>query len=117
MDNTNKQTKINSDLIKNLQKFFDSDLEEQIALNNQTKMPMFGQIGSDSSEKEIVVNIKTYIYEKNEKGETVAPYEIIENNFYIPIGKDQDSIEALKLFTDRMNSCLSQSSQGVSPNE
>lgn len=115
MDNTN--SKINIDLIKNLQKFFDSGLEDQIELNQQTKKQMFGQVASGTSEKEIVVNIKTYVYEKNEKGETVSPSNVFENNYYIPIDKTQNSEEAIKLFTSKLNSCLSAGAEEVFKNE
>lgn len=115
MDDTN--SKINIDLIKNLQKFFDSGLEEQIELNQQTKTQMFGQLGSEQSEKEIVINIKTYIYEKNEKGETIAPSHMFENNFYIPIDKEQNSEEALNLFREKLNTCLLNSAKEVRTNE
>lgn len=117
MENTNKEnpnTKINSELVKNLQKFFDLNLDEQIELNYKTKMAMLGKSGLVSSEKEIVINIKAYIYEKNEKGETVAPSHLFENNFYIPISVEQNSEEALQIFTDKLNSCLSDSAKEVS---
>lgn len=115
MDNAN--SKINIELIKNLQQFFDSGLDEQIELNQKTKTQMFGQASSDRSEKEIVVNIKASIYEKNEKGETVAPSQVFENNFYIPIDKEQDSEEALKLFTDKLNNSLLAGVEEVFKNE
>lgn len=112
------ETKINAELLKRLRDFFDHDLENQIEANRQSKMPMFGQSDNlTSSEKEIVVNIKSYIYEKNEKGETTAPSDIFENNFYIPISSNQDSEEALKLFTTKLNECLVNSAKEVAENE
>ena len=112
------ETKINAELIKKLRDFFDHDLDNQIEANKQSKMPMFGQSDNlTKSEKEIVVNIKSYVYEKNEKGETTAPSAIFENNFYIPIASDEDSEEALKLFTTKLNECLITSAKEVAENE
>jgi predicted transcriptional regulator len=108
MDNKENLPDISQELVQKLNDFFNDDLTEHIRHNQSSKQEMFADKKSTDAPKEIVVNLKTYIYEQNEKGETTAPSKVVEKNFFIPVKSTEDSDLIVETFSQRIYECITQ---------
>lgn len=117
MDNA-KKLEINDEMLNKIKDMLAADLAKYHDMSTDNKSEMFSGYGQPSGmfDKEIVINVKASIYEKNEKEETSAPFKMIENNFFIPVKAEEDSDLALKAFMLKLNESLTAAAKEVSEN-
>jgi hypothetical protein len=108
------QAKVNQDILKRLYDLCHGDLNSHIDSKMKNEMLDSTVRFTGNNDKEIVVNIRSSLYEKNEKGELLSAACVIENNFYIPMKSTDNHDEILKTFMDKLVSCLSEQSKEVS---
>ena len=112
MENSNLN--ISKELFEKLKDLYDSDnLTDHIDNNKKNEMFDSSVRFTGNSDKEIVIHIKSLLYEKNEKGETTSPCAMVEQNFYIPLSKDSDHDIALESFMQKLFDCISTKTQEV----
>jgi hypothetical protein len=110
---------IDKDILLKLRELLDPNSSEQDITEAIHRAEMFNEPAklSGPNAQEIAINIRACVYETNEKGELVAPSQILENNFYIPIKNVKHTNECIKTFMEKVISCMSHQSQELSQNE
>lgn len=115
-DIENIKANIDNEIINRLKKLLESSDPKELGTESVGKEQMFDEpikaFGSHG--KEIVVNVKAYIYETNEKGETVAPYSVTSNDFYIPLdAKTENADLIIETFMSKLIECMSQRAKEI----
>ena len=64
-----------------------------------------------ASDKEIVFDIKAFVFSNNEKGEVTQTEKLVQNKYHIPVPFGANEDEYLSMYFHHVESCLISSTQ------